>query len=520
MTAGTNGPSREQKYDRQLRLWQAHGQKALENTSILVVHANATATETLKNLVLPGIGSFTLVDGKVVDGADAGSNFFLEGSDIGRSRAQAAAALLAELNPDVRARAVVADVEKALTVSPELVTQHNIVVASSLPQHILLPLAKLCAAENIPLIVVRAYGFVGHLRIQAVEHCIVESHPDTINDLRLDCPFPELLAYANSFDFHALDNMTYAHIPYVVILLRCLEEWKSKNNGALPTTSPEKTAFRQMVTSLKREGVEDENFEEALKGVFRALQPTKIDSKVASILEEARTKPITAETNNFWILAKAVAEFVDSENGKLPLAGVVPDMKSDTESFVKLQTIFRDKAHKDVAKVHAIASNLSVGATGPSLEETARFCKNARNLVLIRTSTIESEYAEPYAGTMADMPENNVQYYLALRGVDAFYEEHKRYPGYHAEEVESDIGLLKKSCTAVVTKMGLKNVAVSDDIIHEMVRAGASELHTMASFMGGVCSQEAIKLITGQYTVLNNTFVYDGMRSVGAAHTF
>lgn len=44
------------KYDRQLRLWQAHGQLALESAKVLVLGADACGTELLKNLVLPGKG--------------------------------------------------------------------------------------------------------------------------------------------------------------------------------------------------------------------------------------------------------------------------------------------------------------------------------------------------------------------------------------------------------------------------------------------------------------------------------
>lgn len=49
---------KERKYDRQLRLWAATGQAALESANLLLVNsASSSATvgvETLKNLVLPG----------------------------------------------------------------------------------------------------------------------------------------------------------------------------------------------------------------------------------------------------------------------------------------------------------------------------------------------------------------------------------------------------------------------------------------------------------------------------------
>ena len=51
------GPSdKEKKYDRQLRLWAAEGQAALESANILLINSGpgTAGIETLKNLVLPG----------------------------------------------------------------------------------------------------------------------------------------------------------------------------------------------------------------------------------------------------------------------------------------------------------------------------------------------------------------------------------------------------------------------------------------------------------------------------------
>lgn len=84
------------------RLWAASGQNALESARILVISASATSTSILKNLVLPGIGHFTVLDPELVTQEDAGNNFFLEGPDsIGKSRAQEAVRLLRELNESV-----------------------------------------------------------------------------------------------------------------------------------------------------------------------------------------------------------------------------------------------------------------------------------------------------------------------------------------------------------------------------------------------------------------------------------
>lgn len=88
------------------RLWAASGQAALESARILVVSASATATSILKNLVLPGIGHFTLLDPANASPADAGNNFFLNASDsIGKPRAAEAVPLLQELNESVNGAA-------------------------------------------------------------------------------------------------------------------------------------------------------------------------------------------------------------------------------------------------------------------------------------------------------------------------------------------------------------------------------------------------------------------------------
>lgn len=59
-------------------LWAASGQSALESAHILVLGASPTSTSILKNLVLPGIGAFTILDDGTVTARDLGANFFFE----------------------------------------------------------------------------------------------------------------------------------------------------------------------------------------------------------------------------------------------------------------------------------------------------------------------------------------------------------------------------------------------------------------------------------------------------------
>ena len=56
----------------------------------------------------------------------------------------------------------------------------------------------------------------------------MDSHSETTPSLRLDKAFPALLDYAKSLDLANMDPTDHGHIPYVVILVRVVEEWKAK----------------------------------------------------------------------------------------------------------------------------------------------------------------------------------------------------------------------------------------------------------------------------------------------------
>lgn len=88
-----------------VRLWAATGQAALESSRVLLLTSTATSTATLKNLVLPGIGHFTILDSDLARPEDIGSNFFLEVESLGKNRAEECVRLVGELNEGVEGKA-------------------------------------------------------------------------------------------------------------------------------------------------------------------------------------------------------------------------------------------------------------------------------------------------------------------------------------------------------------------------------------------------------------------------------
>lgn len=60
---------------------------------------------------------------------------------------------------------------------------------------------------------------------------VIESHSENMPSLRIDKPFPSLLQHAMSLDLANMDPTDHSHIPYVIILVRAMEEWKSSVGG-------------------------------------------------------------------------------------------------------------------------------------------------------------------------------------------------------------------------------------------------------------------------------------------------
>lgn len=140
-------------------MWGDHGQASLETAHVCLINATGLGTEILKSLVLPGIGSFTIVDGKKISIEDIGSkykkllihqnhilitsnfiqmtfhfSFFLDADSVGKSRAQIATQLLLELNTDVRGDYVDEEPEQILSNSPDFFNNFTIVVATSMTE--------------------------------------------------------------------------------------------------------------------------------------------------------------------------------------------------------------------------------------------------------------------------------------------------------------------------------------------------------------------------------------------------
>lgn len=91
--------------------WQ---QETVRNATVLVVGAGALGNEVLKNLALMGIGNLLIADFDTIEDSNLSRSVLFRESDNGKRKADAAAAAVKELNPDVNVKAWHGDINYEL----------------------------------------------------------------------------------------------------------------------------------------------------------------------------------------------------------------------------------------------------------------------------------------------------------------------------------------------------------------------------------------------------------------------
>ncbi|KAL6719377.1 hypothetical protein ACLMJK_003616 [Lecanora helva] len=562
------GPNaKEKKYDRQLRLWAASGQQALEEAKVLLLSSGSgvVGVEALKNLILPGVGSFTVVDNAIVSERDLGVNFFLEESSLGRSRAGETCRFLQELNPDVDGTGISLSIEEFVK-DLRVLEQYSLILLLGPPKDAIVVHDICLHAErrSIPLFYIHCVGFYSHFSIQLpAQFPIVDTHPDpaSTQDLRLLNTWDELesLSKSTTKGLESLSDHDHGHVPYLNLLLHYLDIWKSTHDGQPPANYPQKKEFKALVESGARrnnpEGGE-ENYDEAAAAVLKSLNPYSISSGIGEVFDSPHCQNLTSKSANFWIIANALRKFHE-ENGVLPLPGNLPDMKAQSSDYINLQKVYRTKAKHDltdVAKhVKTLEQRHSITPEIP-FQEIEAFCKNAQFVKLIHGRPIHipratedidwSDRIKPLSQEASD-PTSLLPIYFAFLALDRHRDDLARIqrlrsdsnnplkdiPGGHrapsgAVLPPPDFVETAHFYTPKSNGGGEKAVVFNpphaqemfDDVIKELDRAGGGEavLHNVAALTGGMVAQEAIKVLTRQYVPVDNTCVFDGVQSKSA----
>ncbi|KAI1163685.1 hypothetical protein F5B18DRAFT_651438 [Nemania serpens] len=517
------GPTeKEKKYDRQLRLWAASGQAALESANILLVNSGAgtVGVEALKNLVLPGIGRFVIVDDAIVNEADLGVNFFLNEGCLGKSRSESCTKLLLELNPEVQGNWYPKDEEK-LDLSQILDRSGPftlIMYTNPTRQEDVATIEAHASQHQTPVVCIHSAGFYSYFRFSLHgTFPIVDTHPEVekTTDLRLLEPWPELFDFAKNMvqGLDALNDHEHGHLPYLVILLHFLEQWRQSHDGKNPTTPKEKREFGKLVLGGSRtnnpEGGE-ENFQEAVDAINKNIKVPELEPGLKEVFDHQVSSEVEQQSS-FWIIAGAIRLFYQ-KHGCLPLPGSLPDMKAQSSVYVKLQSLYKAKARKDAQEVlESIRETAGGEHVNPT--EVDLFCKNARFVRLInanrrgldlgqlfdaeKAGDEEAEAMKIETGGAFNLPLSNFFIYLALKAT-------AHNPTASADEIMSVIAQPIPQAAEYERMI---------QIAQEVARAGGGELHNISALTGGMVAQEVIKIITKQYIPIDDTCIFDGISS-------
>jgi amyloid beta precursor protein binding protein 1 len=475
----------EARYDRQLRLWGAHGQRQLSHTKVVCFGSSSIATETLKNLVLPGIGSFLVVDDARVTERDLNSNFFLEKSDLGKFRAEATVERLIELNPSLTGQGSAVTnlsdlfhVTSILSPGEKLVT----VLTNGWTRDIrAIQFVKMFPGYTVN---VESIGFVGRVALFG-KHIALEpkSEEGSIVDLMMRCPWPELQAYIDSFDFSDRAHMhKFFHIPWLVILAK-----------AYQTGARTRAEMLESIKGLEEGVIDGLNFQEARDNIFMITALRDDDEILETLqlnlqkLEEEFDLEDRPEDREACMVAEAITALIDFYKSyhRFPLSTTSPpDMTSDTQSYTRLVEIFNRKFEEDAKMV--------LGNRVIDESILHRVIRNFRDIQIMKFpdafETADEAVVSPtpkrrsmddeFPSQFDDMDQYTLVQLLDRKYVDEAHPFKKEFDRY-----KNDM-----------------------------------ELHAVSSVVGAVAAQEIVKLVTNQFVPIDNAFVFNGTN--GSAFTY
>lgn len=543
------------KFDRQIRLWGAHGQGSLETAHILMLGSGPMATETLKNLVLPNVGAFTIVDDAIVSAADLGNNFFVEADQVGKPRAEATTELLCEMNDSCRGHALTKSVREVAGGDLEFFSDFQCVVAAHTDMHgdLLQRVAEFLWQKHIPLLVLRASGLIASLRLAVPEHTVMESHPEDdrsdlyIHPRQLEL-FPQLREFLFSFDVNVEDGEQHAHIPFVSILAQLAKRWMDSHDGELPKGWDQQQEFKKTITGVSR-GDSELNFEEAVKEAHKCYNLPRIAGDVSTVLDHASAANLSASSSNFWILVAALKKFREQNDGFLPVPFALTDMTTDTQSYVKLKKIYAARAEHDLNCVSQLVAGLlsDLGRDAQSIcaAETRTFVKNCRNIQVVSGRSLKQEYdaSQADAETIGEqfvswddddsgegeedkpLQPKSVHWHFALRAAETFQTKNQgRFPGQGDKEAE--VAQLVAAQEALFKDLAIDfqslgvDKPVEKQCLEEIWRCGPAEIHNISAMVGGIASQAVLKLLTRQYVPFDNTVIVNGIHCIQETFRF
>lgn len=488
------------------------------------------------------MASFLIVDDDDDDGARAREVFEIARGGVdenarARGLAWACARGLGALNPETRGEAERARAGDVVARGVEFLRGFDCVIVDGgwVGDADVVALERACAEAEVVMVTTRAAGLFGECRLSANARWATENvapEGSATKDLRVMKPWGELQAYAEmkTSDLDRLDAAAFKHVPFVALLVNAAEHGNR-----------DRCAVKDALASMRR-GMDEENFDEALANVRYAWTDTgAVTPEIASLVADARARDLTTESDKFWYLTAGLRQFIERE-GCLPLEGAIPDMTSTTESYVELQRLYAEKASLDACSVWQSAIELAehVGLLKPEefiTEYDAKiFCRNCRHVRFMEWRPLADEFApSAEVGTSALLAEAladstktvSACIFAAFRTSNTFSQTYGRLPGVQSveelasgdvddfvrENAERVFSLMADWFATSGVALNESKTEVARDVAYEICRYANGQIYAVGAVLGGIASQELIKVITQQFTPMTKRLIYDAVHS-------
>lgn len=226
-------------YDRQIRLWGLEAQQRMRNATILVVKLRGVATETIKNIVLAGIGRLVIVDGEDVTEEDLGAGFFFRDEDVGKKRVDVAKARIQGLNPLVTIDMIPTASVLERDGLNELIQGVDLVCMTDWNKDDIVRINEACRRLHKPLYFGGTYGLLGYIFCDLLDHgYIVPDRSGSIKDSAKNMlaslsysPLKDALKYRWSGLTRRQTKEVNPAIPFTIL---AIWEFQSLHGGSLP----------------------------------------------------------------------------------------------------------------------------------------------------------------------------------------------------------------------------------------------------------------------------------------------
>ena len=154
-------------YDRQIRAWGFEAQKRMRESKILVVGLDGAGSENLKNLVLAGLGTITILENRIVNDALIETHFYLQPKHLNMHFADVALSYFSEMNPNIKLSKCTDD---PFSKNNDYYKTFDVVIINNHSRYFQLRINRICNEHSIGFFSCRSIGAFGYIFADLQEH--------------------------------------------------------------------------------------------------------------------------------------------------------------------------------------------------------------------------------------------------------------------------------------------------------------------------------------------------------------